>query len=25
MLTLRFYAHHKKWPLESIRVEYEFT
>jgi len=25
VLTLRFYAHHKKWPLESAEVEYEFT
>jgi len=25
VLTLRFYAHHKKWPLQSVTVEYEFT
>lgn len=25
VLTVRFYAHHKKWPLESMAVEYEFT
>ena len=24
-LTLRFYAHHKGWPLDSVRAEYEFT
>jgi putative redox protein len=24
-LTLRFYATHKSWPLQSVRVEYEFT
>ena len=25
VLTLRFYAHHKKLPLQSVRAEYEFT
>ncbi|MBZ0269676.1 OsmC family protein [bacterium] len=25
VLTLRFYAHHKKWPLQSVHVEYEFA
>jgi putative redox protein len=25
VLTVRFYAHHKRWPLESVQVEYEFT
>ena len=24
-LTLRMYAEHKKWPLQSVKLEYEFT
>lgn len=24
-LTLRMYAEHKKWPLESVKLEYEFS
>lgn len=24
-LTLRMYAEHKKWPLESVALEYEFS
>ncbi|MCA9752498.1 MAG: OsmC family protein [Gemmatimonadetes bacterium] len=25
VLTLRFYAHRKGWPLESVRAEYDFS
>lgn len=25
VLTLRYYADHKKWPLESVRVDYDFS
>ncbi|GJM45389.1 MAG: hypothetical protein DHS20C21_22310 [Gemmatimonadota bacterium] len=24
-LTLRFYAHHKQWPLDSVQVDYDFA